>query len=294
MDLNSPKHRNRIETAPAVLPTVFLLLVLCVLLAGIAGGREVIRELSAPGPPEADRTPMVASISRLDRELHGLATFFEESRSIQSEARLLAGLDPLEREQPVPARDRFPAVACVEDEDLARSLAASNLHLERMLTESRSLKESYDRVLSAMREKADLWASIPSINPVAEGQLTSRFGIRTDPFTGFPRRHEGLDLQAPTGTAVHASAYGRVVKAGVYRGYGKLVEIDHGNGLRTRYGHNAILLVHPGERVRRGQVIARVGQTGRASAPHLHYEVLVDGRPVDPSGWVFPGGTLAD
>jgi murein DD-endopeptidase MepM/ murein hydrolase activator NlpD len=124
-------------------------------------------------------------------------------------------------------------------------------------------------------------SALSSILPVA-GHLTSGFGLRTDPFTGTLREHDGLDLGAPEGTAIRATADGVVRSAGPRGGYGNAVEIDHGNGLSTLYGHASELLVSPGDTVRAGQEIARVGSSGRSTGAHLHFEVRVGGRPVDP------------
>jgi len=118
--------------------------------------------------------------------------------------------------------------------------------------------------------------------PVAGAPTSSPFGPRSDPFGGAPAHHAGLDLAAPEGTPVAASAPGVVVAAGPRSGYGLAVEVDHGHGITTVYAHASEVLVQPGQRVERGDVIARVGETGRATGPHLHFELRTLGRPVDP------------
>ena len=112
--------------------------------------------------------------------------------------------------------------------------------------------------------------------------ISSPFGYRKDPFNGQAALHEGIDLQAPRHTPVMATAPGRVVFAGKHSSYGLLVEIDHGNDIHTRYAHLDRIAVAVGDKVAFRQVIGLLGSTGRASGPHLHYEVLVDGRPHDP------------
>ena len=118
------------------------------------------------------------------------------------------------------------------------------------------------------------------------GVLTSGFGMRRSPITHTWKFHQGLDIGAARGTPVGAAAAGEVVRAEYTSGYGNLVEIDHGGGIVTRYGHNSRLLVEEGDAVLRGDVIATVGSTGQSTGPHLHYEVHIDGEPVDPLEYI--------
>ncbi|HEU5481500.1 MAG TPA: M23 family metallopeptidase [Sphingomicrobium sp.] len=125
--------------------------------------------------------------------------------------------------------------------------------------------------------------AIPSDKPVKTAEFTSAFGVRADPFRRAHAMHAGIDLAGPVGTAIHATADGIVLGSGWNSGgYGNLVEIDHGRGIVTRYGHLSKMLVREGERVVRGQVIGRMGSTGRSTGSHLHYEVRIDDRPVNP------------
>ena len=123
--------------------------------------------------------------------------------------------------------------------------------------------------------------SLPSLWPV-DGALRSSFGGRSDPFSGEGTFHTGVDLEAATGTPVHVTADGVVTSAGWSGSYGKLVVVDHGNGIETYYAHLSQFLVIPGEEVQRGTVIALTGGTGRATGPHMHYEVRLRGTPVNP------------
>jgi murein DD-endopeptidase MepM/ murein hydrolase activator NlpD len=124
--------------------------------------------------------------------------------------------------------------------------------------------------------------SVPSSKPVTTATYTSGYGVRSDPFRGSAAMHAGIDLAAPSGTPIYATADGVVDRAEWSGGYGNLVEIDHGKGLQTRFGHLSRILVHPGDRVTRGQVIALMGSTGRSTGSHLHYEVRIDGHAVNP------------
>jgi murein DD-endopeptidase MepM/ murein hydrolase activator NlpD len=124
--------------------------------------------------------------------------------------------------------------------------------------------------------------AVPSSKPVTTATFTSGYGVRSDPFRGGAAMHAGIDLAAPTGTPVYATADGVVDEAKWSGGYGNMVEINHGMGLQTRFGHLSRILVHPGERVKRGMIIALVGSTGRSTGSHLHYEVRIDGHAVNP------------
>jgi murein DD-endopeptidase MepM/ murein hydrolase activator NlpD len=134
----------------------------------------------------------------------------------------------------------------------------------------------------------------PEGRPVNTGYISSGFGERVDPFTGGEEFHEGIDFAAPDGTPIHAVAAGIVTWAGPRGGYGNMVQIDHGNGYATRYGHAEKILVHVGETVNRGDVIALVGDTGRSTGPHVHFEVLKNGHEVNPARFVaLRAGTTA-
>jgi len=136
------------------------------------------------------------------------------------------------------------------------------------------------------KNQKSLLQSTPSVWPT-RGWVTSGFGYRKSPFTGLREKHEGWDIGARTGSAVRATADGMITVAGRERGYGKLIEIDHGYGVVTRYGHNSKNLIKVGNEVKRGQIVALVGNTGRSTGPHLHYEVLVNGVPANPKNYIL-------
>jgi murein DD-endopeptidase MepM/ murein hydrolase activator NlpD len=124
---------------------------------------------------------------------------------------------------------------------------------------------------------------LPTLAPIVDGWYSSNFGDRIDPFSGQNSFHEGIDFPADTGTAIVAAASGKVVLAEVHPQYGKMVEIDHGNGLVSRYAHTSQMLVKEGELVVRGQRVGSVGSTGRSTGPHLHFEVRLNGVPQNPA-----------
>lgn len=161
-------------------------------------------------------------------------------------------------------------------EDLNRAAVFQNANFEEMIGTLRDSRDELDR--------------LPSISPVRRGWISSGYGTRKDPFTGRQVLHRGMDVSAWTGTPVYATADGKVKKAGRNGTLGLMVEIDHGNGVVTRYGHNSRLLVKAGERVKRGDVIAEVGSTGRSTSPHCHYEIHMNGRHVNPWRYILDGG----
>jgi murein DD-endopeptidase MepM/ murein hydrolase activator NlpD len=135
--------------------------------------------------------------------------------------------------------------------------------------------------------------AIPSAKPVEQIDFTSGFGVRSDPFRGGAAMHAGVDIRGPHGTPIYATADGMVGRAGWANGYGNLVELEHGRGIQTRYGHLSSILVQPGQRVKRGELIARMGSTGRSTGNHLHYEVRLDGSAVNPMPFLQGSNYLA-
>jgi murein DD-endopeptidase MepM/ murein hydrolase activator NlpD len=151
--------------------------------------------------------------------------------------------------------------------------------LSRQIDGSEQQRESFDEWLMQRKtgEQA-LW----SAQPVHRAGISSYFGMRVDPFTGQRAMHEGIDFSAKAGTAIMAAGDGIVSFAGEKQGYGRLVEIDHGDDCYSRYAHGKLVVVKAGDRVKKGQVIALMGSSGRSTGSHLHFEVYKHGRPVDP------------
>jgi len=149
---------------------------------------------------------------------------------------------------------------------------------------------SYDEVAEMISSQKDRARSIPAIQPIANKELTriaSGFGVRIDPVYGAPKFHEGMDFTAKTGTDIYATGDGTVEFAGWRSGYGNCAVINHGYGYQTLYGHCERLLVREGQKVVRGEVIAKLGSTGKSTGPHLHYEVIVKGIHDNPAKYYF-------
>jgi murein DD-endopeptidase MepM/ murein hydrolase activator NlpD len=166
-------------------------------------------------------------------------------------------------------------------------LAADAGPFERQLYRINTTRAQVDRLNRTL-------TLVPYRKPViGEVEFTSGFGVRSDPFLGRPAMHTGLDFRAATGDPVRATANGKVVSSGWAGGYGRMVEIDHGNGLSTRYGHMSEINVRVGDPIKIGQVIGAVGSTGRSTGPHLHYETRIDGDAVDPQKFLRAGVRLS-
>jgi murein DD-endopeptidase MepM/ murein hydrolase activator NlpD len=173
----------------------------------------------------------------------------------------------------------------VGTESTAPSLDPS-FSLRSMAQDVQDLTQRSEKLESFYRDQQILLASTPSIWPV-RGYLSSRFGNRLDPFTGQPDFHSGIDISTPLGTKVAAPADGVVISCSEKGAYGNSIIIDHGHGMVTRYGHLSGYAVRPGRRVKRGEVIGYVGNTGRSQAPHLHYEVWVRDQAQNPIHFIL-------
>jgi murein DD-endopeptidase MepM/ murein hydrolase activator NlpD len=166
-------------------------------------------------------------------------------------------------------------------------MAPDNAAFERQLLRIGTERGHVERLARAL-------VTVPVRKPVpGEVDTTSGFGMRVDPFLHVPAMHTGLDFRGETGEAIRATAAGTVTHTGWSGGYGKMVEIDHGNGLSTRYGHLSSIDVEQGQSVRSGQIVGRMGSTGRSTGPHLHYETRVDGEAVDPQRFLRAGLRLS-
>lgn len=233
------------------------------------------------------------TIGSLEDEVSRYQRVMAENRQLQERANLLAGLGPLEDDElnqlfgrggQAPYEDTGLGLVDEASRDRIRELRTK---LDRLMREAQFQRDGFQEVLEVLREDQELRDGTPSIRPIPEGHgyISSRYGRRPDPFTGEPTMHRGLDFSAPVGTPVRAPASGRVKHASRGGSLGLMVELDHSNGLITRYGHLSEILVEKGEWVTRGQIVARVGNTGRSTGPHLHYEVVQNGRSQNP--WLY-------
>lgn len=255
---------------------------------------------SAPAPSEDDSAERFAAerIGELAGRLQVLekdATYLLKAVDSHEEiARKLSKVDPDLAPKPQAPTTKGKGGILLPPRPCAEPLPASDVDLERSERSAKCLRRVFDLLMDQVaRRNADFMA-IPARRPMEQARLGSPFGNRLDPFNHHLAFHSGQDFSALTGSPIHAAAGGRVIVAGPNPSYGNRVEIDHGNGLVTRYAHASKLLVKVGDVVLPGQEIAKVGSTGRSTGPHLHFEVLYHGEFVDPQNFLSLGGMEID
>lgn len=204
----------------------------------------------------------------------------------------LGGRGPVDEEDGLPSVERMPGADVSSlgsgawKSPFSKSLSAGlNLAISDLAGRSDKAEARVHTVFALKQDKAFFWASLPSTWP-AHGWVTSEFGVRRG-WGGNSRLHEGIDIAAPVGTPITAPGDGVVTFTGYDHGYGQTVRMDHGYGITTVYAHLSSMYVTEGQRVKRGMLIAAMGNTGRSTGPHLHYEVRVDGVPVNPMLYVM-------
>jgi len=202
------------------------------------------------------------------------------------------GIGPVSEEEELPNAGRLKIPSgydlSASNGEVDSKVAFSDLELkmDKLNETVSSVEMRLQQVYEFQKGKLAYWASIPSIWP-CRGWVTSEFGVRRSPRGIGTRFHEGIDIAAGIGTPIYASGDGVVTFAGYKHGMGKTVIIDHGFGISSIYGHGSQIYVKAGDRVRRGTSIAAVGRTGRSTGPHLHYQIEVDGIPVDPTRYIM-------
>jgi murein DD-endopeptidase MepM/ murein hydrolase activator NlpD len=233
----------------------------------------------------------------LQQQVAGLQTEMKSSLALQEQLRNIASLDPANIDMTQSGvGGPAPAVTTTEQisPEVRTDLQTVSRNLGQLLAQAKAQRSGYNDIMSALEGKRATWDHTPSVRPLQFGSITSHYGRRTDPFTGQLASHRGLDFAARPGTPIRATAAGVVTDCARAGGYGLLIEIDHGNGLVTRYAHCSAITVKPGDRVERGDLIGRVGATGRASGSHVHYEVLKNGIQLDPMNFVLPTDVVVD
>ncbi len=268
-----------------------------------------------------ENAQLVKQFQVVEGKVSSLENSLERVKNFTSKLKLITNIDSEDRitklsmgvkpsaNQPVeefePMEERPPLDTLVGQDSMYANKAIPNEHtgdiatershqdyaslvvrIDRAVKETKLREQSVIDLWETLSERQSLLNAIPNVRP-AKGWITSRFGYRINPVTGRPAMHAGLDIAAAPGSPVYAPADGVVIFASYDDTYGKLVSIDHGYGVTTRFGHNSQIYVHVGQRVTKYDVIAAVGNTGRSTGPHCHYEVRVNGTPVDPANFIL-------
>ena len=267
---------RKVHLRPSFLLPVAMVLAVMTLLSGYVMV-DYVRLRSAQS--ELTRLRLLTStqsddVKRLATDLEDLHRQMVLLGQTDAKIRVLARLDP-------PKADGMTGMGGSYSEESSSDLTDLQYQIDHLRAQIDLQRTSHEEIYGILNDQHSLIASTPTGLPT-KGWMTSIFGMRNDPFTGMRKFHHGLDIAARTGTAVYATADGVVSRVENLPGYGKSMTIDHGYGYKTRFAHTSRILVKVGDRVKRHQKVAEVGNTGRSTGSHLHYEILVDGIPVNP------------
>lgn len=264
-------------------------LLVCLLGAGSvgvwAGSGSGRRALAAAASLDEQRA---RDLEQLGQRVSALRDTLEEMANRDERIRVLAGLQPNDSLSATLAHEGALSV------DSAGGSVVPQADVDQLIAAANTLSESFAEVSDTLAKQTARLSSMPSIMPTA-GWLSSHFTrSRYHPILHVGRPHEGIDVAAPMGAPVVAPAAAVVARVTRENGYGLIVELDHGNGIVTKYAHLSSTSVRTGQRVTRGQTIAAVGNSGLSTGPHLHYEIHINGRVVDPLTYVLPSGVVTD
>lgn len=223
-----------------------------------------------------DLESQIAKLNIFDRKIRIIANIAEPKNSGSSDQLMGMGGDSS-------AEENYFSTPGAKKDELVKKMRDEITQLEEM---AKSQENSFTELQEYLMKKSSFLAATPSIWP-ARGWVTSAFGERVSPFTGFPQMHGGLDIANRVGTPVIAPADGIVVRADADTGLGKTVAISHGYGIKTTYGHLSEIKVRTGQKVKRGTEIGTMGNTGRSTGPHLHYSVSLNGVTVNPAKYIL-------
>jgi len=267
-----------------------------VLLAGYATVSHTT-DLSRTARLQQENETLAREIGELNGRLSTLADTLTRISQRDARIRVLANLEPIDPQVQAagiggPAGVTSLGLAGMTG--IARRSAEVRIDLSALIRRANLLAFSFKEAADTLAYHSARLAATPSIMPT-QGWLSSAFSsMRAHPILHIARPHEGIDVSAPMGSPIEAPAAGVVSEARWEAGYGNTITIDHGFGIETKFAHASKILVRPGQKVARGERIALVGNSGLSTGPHLHYEVHVKGRPVDPLKYVLPDGVVTD
>ena len=279
-----------VEVSQTALKLVGSLVVAATTIALLLGYATVRRtlDLAKAERLERENQQLANELTMLQGRMSTLSDTLSHLERRDTQLRLLANLDPIDAQVHAAGIGGPRGDAEAPASRLLGQTSRVRVDLNAMIRRANLLSRSFRDAGDSLSTHAERLAAMPSIMPTA-GWLTSAFSrMREHPILHTARPHEGIDVSAPRGAPIEAPANGTVVFAGWDVGYGNVVTIDHGFGIVTKFAHASRLLVRKGQRVSRGEQIALVGNSGLSTGPHLHYEVHVNGRPVNPIRYVLP------
>jgi murein DD-endopeptidase MepM/ murein hydrolase activator NlpD len=242
---------------------------------------------------ETQNNSLLSQLEQMSAKANRIEQSLTHIQKSNDELRVMANLDQIDADTRNVGRGgnefEFNYTLTDLNSDLADQVKKNQLTLEKLEQQMRLETQSQQEIFDQFKYLENYVKYYPAIRPIPEGigRLTASLGMRPDPFTGVRRPHKGIDISAPRGTPVYATADGSVVFANWNRGYGNMIALDHGNRLKTFYGHLSKMDVRVGMKVKRGQKIGEVGSTGRSTAPHLHYEVRDQNDPQNPLNYFY-------
>jgi murein DD-endopeptidase MepM/ murein hydrolase activator NlpD len=287
-----------VEVSYTVLRAAAVALGILLVLGAVAGYATIAHttDLSRAARLQQENASLARELGELHGKLVSLADTISRISQRDSHIRVLANLEPIDpqvQEAGIggPGSSELSLTGLT---GIARRSAEVRVDLGALIRRANLLASSFKEAADSLSLHTARLAATPSIMPT-QGWLSSAFSaMREHPILHLARPHEGIDISAPMGSPIEAPAAGIVIDTGWETGYGNTVTINHGFGIVTKFAHASKFLVKKGQRVSRGERIALVGNTGLATGPHLHYEVHVDGRPVDPLKYVLPEGVVTD
>lgn len=281
-----------LEVSYTALKLVSSLAIAAVLVAVLLGYATVRRSLNLARADrvEQENARLVNELNTLHGRVIALSDTVASLELRDTQLRLLANLEPIDPSvHAAGIGGPRPRPAPIEDSEELERAGQVRVDLNALIRRANLLAQSFREAGDSLSEHVERLAATPSIMPTS-GWLSSAFSrMRSHPILHVARAHEGVDVTAPMGTPIEAPANGVITGARWEAGFGNTVTIDHGYGIVTRFAHASRLLVGVGQRVDRGDRIALVGNTGLSTGPHLHYEVHVNGRPVNPLRYILPG-----
>lgn len=238
---------------------------------------------------------LVSELGEMKLTIKEVADQMSKIENLDDDLRMIVGLDEMDKDIRNVGQGGPSYPLDIEFNLLPREtrdeISEMNIQIDQLEKKIQLALESQQEINRKFDENQDILDHLPTIKPVEGGRITGKFGWRSDPFTEKPNLHTGIDIAAPEGTPIYSAAYGVVFKVNYNyspnRNYGRMVVVDHGYGRQTLYAHLKDINVKPGQKVKRWQQIGTVGETGRATGPHLHYEVIENDTRIDPIKYFF-------